>query len=88
MTHCDGVLCCSLGSAGARSAVIGLGGGFGAGMSWVECKQTFAVNQAVKPQLSTFNLPALPQPGTAATPPPAATSAAAGARPVKADTTA
>ena len=40
--------------------MIGLGGGFGAGMSWVECKQTFAVNSAVKPQLSTFALPTLP----------------------------
>ena len=66
---------------------MGLGGGFGAGMSWVECKQTFAVNPTVKPQLSTFTLPTLPQPSSSSAANPSA-AAAAGAKPVKTEATA
>ena len=47
-------------SPAARSCVAGLGGGFGAGMSWVECKQSFAAEAVVRPQLSTLHIPKLP----------------------------
>ena len=47
-------------SPAARACVAGLGGGFGAGMSWVECKQSFAAEQVVRPQLSTLHVPKLP----------------------------
>ena len=45
----------------SRSAVAAMGGGFGAGMSWVECKQSFAAaNAPVRPSLSTLQLPTIP----------------------------
>lgn len=49
-------------SPAARAAVTGLGAGFGAGVSWVECKQTFAAHSTIKPQLSKFQLPIIPEP--------------------------
>jgi len=44
-------------SPAARAAMIGVGAGFGAGISWVECKQTFATNSPIKPKMSKFQLP-------------------------------
>lgn len=48
-------------SPAARAAVTGIGAGFGAGMSWVECKQTFATNSPIRPTLSRLQLPTIPQ---------------------------
>ena len=42
----------------SRSWVTAFAGGIGAGMSWVECKQTFAQRNST-PQLSKFELPKL-----------------------------
>ena len=47
-------------SPAARAAIAGIGGGFGAGMSWVECKQSFAGDKPVRPQLSTLQIPHMP----------------------------
>ena len=61
-------------SPAARSCVAGLGGGFGAGMSWVECKQSFAADAVVRPQLSTLHIPRLPDVSAATTSTPSSKS--------------
>jgi hypothetical protein len=41
----------------SRAALTMFGGGFGAGVSWVECKQYFASTKQLTPTMSKFTIP-------------------------------